>query len=77
MKKLYLLSALMLCACAHTAEQVIGYNEDGKTIIRVCKSRGTTNNATAFGSKCTVELRDYGRVSNASDTINIISKETR
>lgn len=78
MKKLTLLTLFLgLCACAHTSEQIIGYNEEGKTLVRVCTSRGNLVNASAFGSDCVVELRDYGRVTNKAETVNIISSEKR
>ena len=78
MQKISLLvMVICLSACAHTSEQVIGYNEEGKTIVRVCTSRGNLVNPTAFGSDCEVQLRDYGRVSNKSDTINIITNDKR
>ena len=78
MKKLTLLILFLgLCACAHTSEQVIGYNEDGKTLVRVCTSRGNLANATAFGSECVVELRDYGRITTNAETVNVISSEKR
>lgn len=66
-----------LCACAHTSEQVIGYNEYGETLVRVCTSHGNLVNASAFGSDCTIEIRDYGRVTNKAETINVISSEKR
>lgn len=78
MKKLTLLTLFLgLYACAHTSEQVIGYNEDGKTLVRVCKSWGVAADHAAYGSECVVELRDYGRVTNKAETVNIISSEKR
>lgn len=68
---------LFLSACAHTSENIVGYNEKGQTIVKVCKSRGTLSNIDAFGSSCKIELRNYGRVSNTSDTVNIISTDKR
>lgn len=78
MKK-YILFFFVLClaACAHKSEQVIGYNEDGFTIVRVCTSHGNLVNPSAFGSDCEIELRDYGRISNPSNTVNVISNDRR
>lgn len=78
MKKLITILLLFaICGCAHVSETIIGYNEEGKTIVQVCKSRGNLANASAFGSSCKIEARDYGRVSNKSNTLNVISTETR
>lgn len=78
-KALIACSVLFLAGCVmdHTNEDVIGYNDEGKTIVKVCKYSGTPANPSAFGSTCKVELRDYGRVSNKADTINIISNDKR
>lgn len=79
MKKLVFLwfVALFLGACAHVSETVIGYNEDGKTIVRICNARGNLGNDHAFGSSCKIEMRDYGKISNTSQTFNIISTGDR
>ena len=76
-KTLILISTICLFGCSHTNESVIGYNEKGQTIVKVCKSWGNLGNASAFGSSCTVELRDYGRVTNDAHTINVISNDKR
>ena len=79
MKKIIVLFALSLLvsACAHVSENIIGYNERGQTIVRVCKSRGNLGTVDAYGSSCTIEVRDYGRISNQANTINIISNDNR
>lgn len=78
MKKLLILFSLFaFSGCAHVSETIIGYNEEGKTIVQVCKSRGNLANTSAFGSSCKIEARDYGRISNKSNTLNVISTETR
>lgn len=76
-KTVILFSILCLFGCSHTSEQVLGYNEKGQTIVRVCHSRGNLVNSAAFGSDCTVELRDYGRITNSANTINVISDNKR
>lgn len=76
-KTVLLFSILCLAGCSHTSEQVLGYNEKGQTIVRVCRSRGNLVNSAAFGSDCTVELRDYGRITNSANTINVISDNKR
>ena len=68
---------LLASACSHVSENIIGYNERGETIVQVCKSRGTLNNADAFGSSCKMEIRDYGRVSNKTNTVNVVSNDNR
>lgn len=79
MKKVIFLfiSCMFASACAHVSENIIGYNERGETIVQVCKSRGNLASADAFGHSCKIEIRDYGRISNKSDTINIISNDNR
>ena len=79
MKKIFLLAAcLALSACyRHTSEQIVGYNEDGKTLVRICTSKGSPASSTAFGSNCVLELRDYGRITKTAETVNIISTEKR
>lgn len=79
MKKIILLSSMIcLGGCyTHTEEYVVGYNDKGQTIVRVCSSRGSPINPTAYGSSCTVELRDYGRITNSANTVNIISNDKR
>ena len=78
MKKVIILSSLLLSGCfSHINETVIGYNEKGQTIVKVCKSRGNLVNSSAFGSDCIVELRDYGRITNSANTINVISNDKR
>ena len=66
MKKIIILLILTVfnCACyfTHLSETIIGTNEQGKTIVQFCKSKGTLKNTTAFGSTCTIELRDYGNI---------------
>lgn len=77
-KTIILFSALCLSGCyTHTNESVIGYNEKGQTIVKVCTSHGSPLNPNAYGSSCTVELRDYGRVTNDAHTINVISNDKR
>lgn len=78
MKK-YILCFFVLClaACTHTSEQIVGYNEDGLTLVRVCTSYGEYGDHAAYGSDCKIELRDYGRISNPSNTINVISNDKR
>lgn len=78
MKKL-LLSISFICffGCSHTSEQIIGYNEHGQTIVKVCHTRGNLVNSSAFGSNCVIELRDYGRITKNAETINIISDDNR
>lgn len=76
-KACLLMCVICLTACGHVSEQVIGYNEDGITIVRVCKSQGNLVNPSAFGSNCEIELRDYGRISNTANTVNIISNDKR
>lgn len=63
-----------LCGCAHTSESILGYNERGQTVVRVCKSYGQLG---MYGSDCTIELRDYGRVTNDAHTVNVISNPNR
>ena len=78
MKKIFFLSSIVcVTACAHVSEQIVGYNEEGMTIVRVCTSRGNLVNPSAFGSGCEIELRDYGRISNTANTVNIISNDKR
>ena len=78
MKKLLLcILCLFLYACTHISEQVIGYNEEGKTLVRVCKSTGTPAYPNAYGSECLVELRDYGRITTKAETVNIVSTEKK
>ena len=78
MRKLLILATVIcLAGCSHVNETIIGYNEKGQTIVKVCHSRGNLVNAAAFGSDCTVELRDYGRVTNDAHTINVISNDDR
>lgn len=80
MKKLLFIfaSTAFLGACfSHVTEDVVGYNEDGKTIVKVCKTKGTPSNYAAFGTTCKIEKRDYGRVSNKTETLNIISESSR
>ncbi|MCQ2581522.1 MAG: hypothetical protein MJ170_00885 [Alphaproteobacteria bacterium] len=79
-KTLVIITAcLVLSACSHThiTEDIIGYNETGKALVRVCKSSGIGANAKAFGSSCLIELRDYGKISNTANTINVISNDDR
>lgn len=69
---------ISLVGCAHTYEQVVGYNEDGLTLVQVCKSYGDpTLRPDAYGSSCVLELRDYGRITNTANTVNIISDDNR
>lgn len=74
MKKIIILLAVITfnCACyfTHISETVIGINEEGKTLVQFCKSKGTLKNTTAFGSSCTVELRDYGKITFEENTVN-------
>lgn len=79
MKYIMFLGTLMILAgCAHTYEQVVGYNEEGLTLVQVCKSYGDpTLRPDAYGSSCVLELRDYGRITNTANTVNIISNENR
>lgn len=78
MKKMLILSVFLLTSgCSHVTEEIIGYNESGQTVVKICKSRGNLANAAAFGSDCKIELRDYGRISNKSNTINVISNDKR
>lgn len=78
MKKIYIIITILalVSGCSHVSEEVLGHNQYGQTIVRVCKSRGNLVNPVAFGSSCSVELRNYGRV-NQSNTINIISDHNR
>lgn len=79
MKKIsFIILVLCLVACSHTSEQVVGYNEDGLTLVRVCTSYGDPMyTPDAYGSSCVLELRDYGRITNSASTINVISDERR
>ena len=79
MKKLALVFMILgLCACSHhTKETIVGYNEEGKTLVRVCKSVGNLASQDAFGSECTIELRDYGRITTKTETVNVISADKR
>lgn len=72
------LAALFCSACTHINEEIIGYNEHGKTIVRVCKSVGDPlGHPNDYGSSCKIEERDYGRISNTATTINVISDNNR
>lgn len=78
MKKLLIMLCLFaVSGCAHVSETIVGYNEEGKTIVQICKSRGNLANSSAFGSSCKIEERNYGRISNKSNTLNVISTEAR
>lgn len=79
MKKIYAILGIVLLttSCSHVSEEIIGNNQEGMTIVRVCKSRGNLVNPVAFGSSCFIETRDYGRISNKTNTINIISDDDR
>ena len=64
MKRFALFSGLLfmtfaLSAGPHSDEQVIGYNDDGLAMVRVCESLGSFENTSAFASSCRIELRDY------------------
>lgn len=77
MKKLSIISILVLFAgCSRTYyENVIGYNEKGQTLVRVCDSTvGVLDNLEA---NCKIELRDYGRISGVANTVNSISDDER
>jgi hypothetical protein len=79
MKKIYAIFTILILTTgcySHVSEDVLGYNEHGQTIVRVCKSTGNPANPVAFGSSCSVELRNYGRI-NHSNTINVISDYNR
>ncbi len=76
MKKLFILfSVFILSACSHVDEHIIGYNDKGQTLVKVCRSRGNIGHAFAFGSRCTIELRDYGKVTKNARTVNIVTDE--
>lgn len=80
MKKIFIyINVLFLCSCGwgHISEEIIGYNEEGKTMVRICESRGNLVNPQAFGSSCRIELRDYGRITKSAETVNIISNDKR
>lgn len=79
MKKIILICGILaLCGCTHTTEDVVGYNEEGLTLVRVCKAYGDPMAAAnAYGSECWLELRDYGRITNNASTINVISNDKR
>ncbi len=77
MKKIIFLFLIIITGCSHVTEEVIGYNQYGQTIVRVCKSNGNLVNPTAFGSSCSIEARNYGRISNQTTTINVISDDNR
>lgn len=78
MKKYVLFFLVLgLSACAHKSEQIIGYNEEGLTLVRVCSSYGDPGNSTAYGSDCKIEVRDYGRISTPASTVNVISDDKR
>ena len=73
-----LFMALCCGACTHINEEIIGYNEQGKTIVKVCKSVGDPlGHPNDYGSSCRIEERDYGRISNTATTINVISDNNR
>lgn len=76
-KSLLFLIVICVSACAHTSEQIVGYNEEGLTLVRVCTSYGEYGDHAAYGSDCKIELRDYGRISNPANTVNIISNNNR
>ena len=72
------LGAVLCSACTHISEEIIGYNDRGKTIVRVCKSTGDPlGHTNDYGSSCKIEERDYGRISNMANTINVISDNDR
>jgi len=79
MKKIILLLIITVfnCACyfTHLSETIIGTNEDGKTIVQFCKSKGTLKNTKAFGSTCTIELRDYGHINYCENNSENNSEE--
>lgn len=81
MKKIIILLILTVfnCACyfTHYSETVIGTNEEGKTIIQFCKSKGTLTNTKAFGSTCTIELRDYGNINMCENREEEPAEETK
>lgn len=76
MKRVYLilcLAAMSGCSFQNN-EKIVGYNEQGKTVVEVCRGGFVIG---IGGESCSIELKDYGRVSNKSDTLNVISKEDR
>ena len=66
MKKIILLLIVIAANCGclftHYSEDIIGTNDDGMTVIKFCKSKGTLVHKSIFGSTCTIELRDYGNI---------------
>ena len=70
MKKLIfvLIATLFLGACfLYLSEDVIGYNEEGKAVVKICRSRGTVGHERLLGASCRIELRDYGKVSPTTE----------
>ena len=76
MKKVcFILCLAILSGCSFVNnEKIVGYNEQGKTVVEVCRGGFFIG---LGGKSCNIELKDYGRVSNKSDTLNVISKEER
>ena len=71
MKKLIfiLIATLFLGACfLYLSEDIIGYNEEGKAVVKMCRSRGTVGNERLLGSSCRIELRDYGKIDTSQNT---------
>ena len=73
MKKVILFLLLgILSACAYRSEKIIGYNEEGKTLVEVCDS-SVGGETVAYSSKCVIDSRDYGNVKNKKEVVESMS----